>query len=264
MRRSRSFVDQRRERIAEMVGSEGRVSVADLAERLEASLPTIRRDLEHLEREGRLARRYGEALMVNPTAEGRAQDEAEAFRERSRDAIARAVAELVGPGETIFVGGSSTALQVVSHITSADVTIITNNTNIIGRPLPPDCTVLFSGGELRTPRGYLCGEIALNSLRLACPTKALLGCSGISLAKGVLCTALQEAPVDSVVIERASETYLLADSAKLLVESGFRYADIDQIDLLVTDARASSDTLSEFLHAGLRDVLQLDPDEGAA
>ena len=55
--------DERRKEILELLDEKGYVSVKDLSQRLYVSLPTIRRDLTLLEREGYVLRTHGGASL---------------------------------------------------------------------------------------------------------------------------------------------------------------------------------------------------------
>ena len=59
--------DERRKEILELLDEKGYVSVKDLSQRLYVSLPTIRRDLTLLEREGYVLRTHGGASPVSYT-----------------------------------------------------------------------------------------------------------------------------------------------------------------------------------------------------
>ena len=62
-KKSRGFVEQRRQTILNLLREKGRVSVAELSEKLGISSLTVRRDLDELEARGQVTRRYGEALL---------------------------------------------------------------------------------------------------------------------------------------------------------------------------------------------------------
>ena len=125
MKTSRSIVNSRRERILETVRNGGDVSVNSLSEQLQVSPLTIRRDLQYLEEHKLLERFYGGART------GNAEVPRQNSRELRKERIARYAASLVEDGDSILLNTSSTALAMVKYITSRNVTIITNNGNII-------------------------------------------------------------------------------------------------------------------------------------
>ena len=102
MKASRSIVNSRRERILETVRSEGDVTVSTLAEQLQVSPLTIRRDLQYLEEHKLLERFYGGAR----TGGGGSRKNS---RELRKEKIARYAASLVEDRDSIFINTSSTA-----------------------------------------------------------------------------------------------------------------------------------------------------------
>lgn len=254
-RRSRGFVEQRRQTIVEILREEGRASVSGLAERLGISPLTIRRDLAALEEAGVICRRYGEALL----AEGASPQTAASPFEAEKEAIARAGARLVGDDELLFINTSSTALALVPHITAQGVTVVTNSALAQGLPIPRSGMILVTGGEIRPPRGVLSGEFALANIRSVAATTCFVGCAGISLTAGVTSTTQQEATVNSLMVERADRMVLLADSSKLGIGEGFSYAPLDRVTLLITDSGATDEDVEILREAGIHEIRRVEP-----
>lgn len=254
-RRSRGFVEQRRQTIVEILREEGRASVSDLAERLGISPLTIRRDLAALEESGVICRRYGEALL----AEGVSPQSPASPFEAEKEAIARAAARLVGDDELLFINTSSTALALVPHITAQGVTVVTNSARAQGLPIPQSGMILVTGGEIRPPRGVLSGEFALANIRSVAATTCFVGCAGISLTAGVTSTTQQEATVNSLMVERADRMVLLADSSKLGIGAGFSYAPLDRVTLLITDTGATDEDVEILQEAGIHEIRRVEP-----
>lgn len=254
-KKSRPFVEQRRETIAEILRATGRASVSDLAEKLGISPLTVRRDLDYLEGKGIVSRRYGEAIL----ADGKRCDAAEGTSsfEAEKDAIARAAAKLVRDHDLLFINTSSTALMVVEHITAQGVTVVTNSARAQSLTIPPSGMILMTGGEVRPPRGVLSGEFALANIRSMSATNCFVGCAGISLSAGVTSTTQQEATVNSLMVERSDRLILLADSSKLGVGAGFSYAPLDRVTLLLTDSGATDEDISVLLDAGIHEIRRI-------
>ncbi|MDO4428487.1 MAG: DeoR/GlpR family DNA-binding transcription regulator [Atopobiaceae bacterium] len=248
-RNSRSFVEQRRERLVSILAERGRASVVELAERLEASPITIRRDLSELEERGVLMRRYGEAVLL--PCDGTASTEA------CRQAIARAAAELVSDDELVFINTSSTALALIPHLRASGVSVVTNSVLAQNLPAPPGGTLFVTGGEIRPPRGVLSGDFALANVRRVSAATCFVGCAGISLTAGVTSTTQQEAEVNSLMVNRSDRMVLLADSSKLGIGAGFTYAPLSRVALLITDAGATDEDVSILREAGVHEVMRV-------
>ena len=58
------FTEERRERILELLNTDGRVIAKELAERFDMSIDSIRRDLSIMEKDGLLKRTHGGAIEL--------------------------------------------------------------------------------------------------------------------------------------------------------------------------------------------------------
>lgn len=251
----RSFVEQRRQSIVEILEREGRVVVSDLAERLGTSPLTIRRDLSALEERGIVDRRYGEAV-ISESAAGNLEGAQSPF-EAEKEAIARYATGLVEDNELLFINTSSTALALIPHIEARGVTAVTNSALAQNLPIPPDGMILVTGGEVRPPRGVLSGEFALANVRSVSATTCFVGCAGISTVTGITSTTQQEATVNSLMVERSDRMVLLADSSKLGIAAGFTYAPLNRVALLITDTGATDEDVEILKEAGIHEVVRV-------
>ena len=123
---------ERREKIRQLVHETGGVSVSELCTHFCVSEATIRRDLEELGAAGIVQRVHGGAMRPGspapePPILQRTHDQAE-----SKDQIGRAAAELIGDGETVFLGSGSTVLAVAKHLKGRhNLTVISNSLPVI-------------------------------------------------------------------------------------------------------------------------------------
>lgn len=60
------FLQERLDKIEELLLIEGKVLVRDLSEQFKVSESMIRKDLQMLEKQGRLKRTYGGAISIRP------------------------------------------------------------------------------------------------------------------------------------------------------------------------------------------------------
>ena len=179
MKREKACVDARRNRITEILRDRPQVRVDELADLLEVSVITIRRDLQYLEEQKRLIRVYGGAVAVPERK--RRLDEIQMYR----DLIARYQARLVEDGDTLFLNTSRNARQMLRYITRKNVTVITNNGRVIDAERGPGVHVILTGGELRYPKEAMVGDYAIRNLQTVIAKKSFIGCSGLDPATGM-------------------------------------------------------------------------------
>lgn len=170
---------------------EREVGYAELAAEFDVSEMTIRRDMEALERLGVVRRVVGGAIAMKgkdhePSFETRVADAAEEKRH-----IADAVADLIGPGETLILDSGSTALAVAQSLRGRrlGLTVLTPSVLAALELIDEaDTTVVLTGGELRPGELSLIGPAAEDTLaQYNCDT-FVMGVAGIDGNRGISTT----------------------------------------------------------------------------
>lgn len=243
MKKDRACVDNRRNRILELMQENPRVRVDELAKALEVSLITIRRDLQYLQDKKLLVRTHGGAMAAQDAA-----DEVTLYRKL----IARYAARFVSDNDTLFINTSSNALKLLEYIDCGNVTVITNNGKAINCEHSPEVSVVLTGGELRHPKSAMVGDFALRSLQPIYAKKAFMGCSGISGEKGMTTEIFNEVSINEMMIEHATqEVYVLADHTKIGKNSSFVSCPARKIKYLITDEKAPKEALDLIRENGV-------------
>lgn len=243
MKKDRACVDNRRNRILELMQKNPRVRVDELAKMLEVSLITIRRDLQYLEDRKLLVRTHGGAIASrNPV------DEVTLYRKL----IAEFAAGLVIDNDTLFINTSSNALKLLEHISCSNVTVITNNGKAIHCEHSQEVNVVLTGGELRYPKEAMVGDFALRNLQTIYAKKAFIGCSGISAENGMTTEIFNEVSINEMMVNHATqEVYVLADHTKIGKNSSFVSCPIEKIKYLITDEKAPTEALDLIREKGV-------------
>lgn len=242
---------ERRRRIVDLLRERGAVRATDLVEDLGVSEVTVRRDLASLERRGLLERTYGGAVLPGDPATVVTRPE----RPEQKRAIGRAAADLVRPGDSVFLNGGSTTLEVFRHL-SVPATVITNNVLVALEPVNRDVELLVLGGHVRPDPAErtVVGPFATEALRRTSATTAILGVGGLDEEHGVTTPVAAEAEIARAMIERTRErVVVVADASKLGAVSDFAVCPLDRIDILVTDT--VSGRTAEAMERGGIDVV---------
>lgn len=257
MKRSRALVENRRNKVLVALKNNGFVKVGELAEELQVSPLTIRRDLQYLEDQKKLERFYGGATVIERDSDlTMEEDEVNVYRRK----IAQYAATLVEDGDTIFINTSSTALQMIKYIKGKRVIVITNNGKAIYTEHSSDVSVILSGGELREIKEAMVGEFATNNISRVTAKKSFIGCTGLSVESGMTTETLSEVNINRLMLERVTGTsYILADHTKIGRNSSFVSCPTAGILNVITDEKASSEEVQ-----GLREneinVIQINKD----
>ncbi len=164
---SRTFAEERRSAIMDMLERGASVQVSDIAETFGVSSVTARADLDALASAGKLRRTHGGAVSLHKKLTVSVQDQRINVNVIAKQAIASAAIELVRDGDTVFVDSGTTALEFVRMLNvRSGVTVITADITIadfIDESLP-GVSVIMLGGELRQGHRYLYGPLTMASL----------------------------------------------------------------------------------------------------
>jgi DeoR/GlpR family transcriptional regulator of sugar metabolism len=228
----------RRHALHQAVLQRGFVTVVDIAREIGVSEMTVRRDLEVLEREGKLRRSHGGAVPVA----GRVVEMEPSFAARrdlhadAKHAIARAAAVLVGPREIVGLDvGSTVAALGLELRDRAGLGVVTNSIQaVLAMSGQVQADVYLLGGQLRPREGSLCGRIARQQLREHWLDKVFIGIAAIDAA-GVFDYSVEEADMKCALMERASEVIVLCDASKFARRSLVHVCGFGAVHRLVTD-----------------------------
>lgn len=228
---------ERRRLIRTQLQETGAVHVRELAEKYDVTMVTIRGDLDYLERRGLAVKSHGGAVLPETDEQLRLIDNTIHENYEKKDAIARAAAGRVTDGATIILDAGSTMTILARHLTSRDITIVTNSVPVIGELVSdPQVDLIAMGGAVRKPVNAMVGELA----RLACSTIRVdilfLGASGFSIENGVTTVNLLEAETKKAMINSAGYVCLVVDSTKLGRDKFARICGWDAVDEIVTNS----------------------------
>lgn len=234
----RSFAEERRGAILDMLEREPAVQVADLARIFGVSAVTARADLDALADAGKLRRVHGGAISLQRTLTVSVQDRRVNVNAEAKRAIAAASMELVHDGDTILVDSGTTALAFVRALdVLRDVTVITADMTIadyIDESLPGVGAVVL-GGSLRKGHRYLFGPLTTQSLASLHADTAFLCPGGFVPTRGLMTDFPQMAEVKRAMMGAADRTVALMDASKVRAQSMLRFAGIDEMSDIVMD-----------------------------
>lgn len=229
---------RRHEQILKLLMQRGSVSVITLGELLKVSEVTIRKDLNALERQGKLYRTHGSAISVSPYIRDRHINEKEKQNVTEKTAIGDRAAQMVEDNDSIIIASGTTMAFFARSLRdfSGSLTVITSAvqvTSILSQNRNID--VFQLGGFVRSSSVSVVGDYAEDILSNFHCTKLFLGIDGLTPDFGLTTTNMMEASLNQVMMGASQKVIVLADSTKFGRIGFSRICGLESIDEIITD-----------------------------
>ncbi len=252
------YAEERQQVILERARAKGRVDVAALAESFAVTAETIRRDLTVLERHGVLRRVHGGAIPIERLGFEPAVAARETIMTSEKERIAKAaLAELPDEGSILIDAGTTTGQLAELLPMDRELTVVTHSVNLAMQLTNrPNLTVMLVGGRLRSRTLASVDAWALQSLKDVHVEVAFMATNGLSPDRGLTTPDMAEAQVKRAAIASSRRCVLLCDHTKAGIDHFARFADLSEIDTLITDTGMDSEVAAELAAAGPR-VIQV-------
>ena len=229
------------------------ILVTELADILNVSSVTIRKDLSELEKDQRLYRNHGKAILISPYAPNRTISEKEKYHTDEKMLIGAFGAQLIEPNDSIIIA-SGTSVHALARSISPDLqlTVITASLKVSDILSTNDnANIIQLGGSLRHSSLSVVGNNAEEFLANFACSKLFLGVDGIDLEFGITTTDMQEASLNRVMMKAAQKTIVLADSSKFGRRGFSKIANMEDIDHIITDSNVSTSVVKQIEEMGI-------------
>ena len=231
-------IAERHKYILEKLSKAGIVHVADLSKELDVTVVTVRKDLKLLEDKGLLYRSHGSATLNSPYVNDRPVQEKKLERVEEKMKIAQAAIQLVVEDEAIIIGSGTTVVSFAQMLPkNQKLTVLTAAMNVTLALIDsPDVEIVQLGGVVRKSSSSVVGNYAEEMMRNFACSKLFLSVDGISLDFGLTTSHLMEAHLNARMIKSVQKTIVLADSSKFGKKGFGKICNLDDIDVVITDA----------------------------
>jgi DeoR/GlpR family transcriptional regulator of sugar metabolism len=239
--------DERQRRILDLLRDEGRLIAADLPGRLRVSGHTVRRVLEELAEAGALRRVHGGAVPRSPVAATYAQRAEQSVP--GKQAVARAAASLLRPGEVAILDGGTTALALAELLPRA--TVVTHSPLVAAALARGErFEVVLLGGTVDPGPMVAVGAETIRSYQRITADVCFLGIWSLHQDAGITGRYREEAEVRRVMVERADRVVGLATRDKLATVSAFASAPATALTHLAVEPGTPEEQLAPFREGG--------------
>ena len=222
--------EERFEVILKLLEEKNTVTVNELVEKLNTSESTIRRDLNHLDKEKKLKKVHGGATSLNIIYDTK-EDEVlvrQSLNVDDKSKIAKYAASLIEENDFVYIDAGTTTELMIDYITQTKASYITNGIVHAKKLLQKKCNVYIIGGEIKLSTEAIVGIEAIDSL------KKYNWTNGVDIKSGFTTPDIKEALIKREALNRSKEGYILADKSKFNHISSVTFGEINKGIIITT------------------------------
>lgn len=243
------MLNDRQQQILSILEAKGELQLTGLRELYpELSMMTLRRDLTTLEAAGHLIRTHGGAVSVKKITTSGGEEDAYSLRAteniEAKMRIAQKALSFVDRGRSIYFDAGSTIMFLAKALPDDNYSIITSGVNIafelVKKQRPSIVTV---GGTINRNTLSISGPNAISLIDTVNIDLAFMAASGFSPDSGFTVSNIYECELKRKVIQRAKKVIVLMDSSKLNKSLAFTFAQMEDIDALVSDEALTQEVI---------------------
>ncbi len=243
---------ERKMRIVDYIRQHRSATIAMLTKEFNVHEGTIRRDLAEIEREGKLRRTYGGAVIEQWTPDEPSFNERTSQNLDQKIRIGQMAASLVEDGDHIIIDSGTTTLHIARSLAHrSNITVVTNDMNVAAELRESRVKVILTGGELYPSSYMLNGMYTDHVLQSLHAIKAFIGTPALHPQFGLMQPEAVLVPAKQGMIRAAREIIVVADDSKIGKLALHSVAPNDAIHRLITGKEASERLLQPFRDSGI-------------
>ncbi|HLR60665.1 MAG TPA: DeoR/GlpR family DNA-binding transcription regulator [Pseudogracilibacillus sp.] len=235
--------EHRRNWIVEQITLEGELKIDKLVEALNVSSMTVRRDLDLLEKEGKVIRTHGGAILAKPLMIETPFMKKKSEKIDQKQKIAQKAMTRVHEGQIILLDSGTTTLEIARLLKEREnITILTNDIYIAAELVDSSLEVIVLGGHLQSQVGALFGPQANSFLENIHVDVFFLGTQAIDHKAGVTSPTLEKAHLKRLMMQAAENVWLVSDSSKIGKKAFAKICDVSELTGFIIDDEMSDET----------------------
>lgn len=247
--------EERQLRIEEHLQQVEFASLDELSELVDASTSTVRRDLQVLEAKGTVQRTHGGARVLNPRSDEFMFSKRDTLQLPEKEAIGKACAELIQPGQSVILDAGSTIFHVARHLEPKSPHIVTNSLPVANLfAADSRSEVVLSGGVIYPRLGVLVGPLAVETFSKIHSDVAVMSAGGITV-EGVTNSHGLLIEIQRAMMQGAQRVIFCLDHTKFGRRSVSFLCGLDDIDTVVTDGGAPAELVEQLRTEGIEVVV---------
>ncbi|GHV85155.1 GntR family transcriptional regulator [Spirochaetia bacterium] len=241
----------RHKNILELLNSKGAVSISEMADTFGASMMTIRRDIDALEKGGKVCKMHGFATLAGEAGQPSYQERVSEFNEE-KNCIGKAAAAMIQRDSIVLFDASTSSLAVAQYIPEdLEFTAITTGlmtaTALCNRT---KANIICIGGNVHHSSYSAINYMAAEMLGRFHADLAFISTTAISLPEGLFEMYLPLIEIKKAIVAHSDRTVLLVDHSKFSAKALCLSIPLQDISLVITDNETPEETLNKLTEMG--------------
>lgn len=228
---------ERQQKILQFINNNGVASIQFLADKLNVSHMTIRRDIQKLEDEGRISLVSGGAQSVERLAAELPHSDKSSLFHDEKSAIGTLAAKLISVHTTVYLDAGTTTLEIAHQIADRKDLLVITNDFVIAHYLSNagKCDLIHIGGSVCKENFSTTGSLAAEFLKNLSIDIAFISTSSWSL-KGLTTPNENKIPVKKAILQSSKQNILVTDSSKYGKIATFFVCPLTVFDQIICDS----------------------------
>ncbi len=238
--------EERQKTILTEVELHNRILLTDIADSLEVSVDTVRRDVKELDADKKLRKVHGGAISLGYTSQTTPNPNTYALREKTT--IAEKAVSLLKEGSVIFIDGGTTCLELARlippHLKMSCFTLsLPVALELISKP---NVESIFIGGRISREAQISTGARTVHDLSEIKVDYGFIGTGYVDALHGLTEFDWDIVQVKKAVINASKKSVLLCISEKLNSQHRYKTCDINAINTMITELDPANNLLNPF------------------
>ncbi len=246
--------------IVSLLSQTSELTVKEIADTLQVSDMTVRRDLNELQKQGAIRRTHGGATLGDPNSSARDPyilGEQTAKNAPQKNIIGIRAASLVRPHETIFLDSGSTTPFIAKHLDAElPITVLCYTfTNAMEFYPRKNANLILLGGFFHRDSNIFHSEENRTLISKVRADKAFISTGGLDPELGLTTYFYYEADIKREMIRVARQIILVTDSTKFGKISVTHFAGLDEVHTIITDNGISEEYRQILIDRGIELII---------
>jgi DeoR/GlpR family transcriptional regulator of sugar metabolism len=244
--------EERHKLILSEVELHNRILIADVAEKFDVSIDTIRRDVKELDEAKQLKKVHGGAIALGYTNFAKYNDKIYAQVDKIK--IAEKALSLIKTGNIILIHGGTTCFELAKLIPNKlEITCFTTSPVVALELLTKKgADVIFIGGRLSKESQISVGASVIHQLLDINVDFSFIGTGYVDVDFGLTEFDLESVQVKKAIVKSSKKTVLLSISEKLNSKQRYKTCEINAIDTMITELNPEDSLLDNFRNQSIR------------